>query len=149
MATAVHPVEVETHGAAIIRFKNGVIGSLDLTNLTYPDDREGSITIMGEKGTVKIGGKSMNKVIDWVFADEDPDDQLIYEAESNPPTVYGYGHVDFYQRVARFILFGEGETEIPDGREGRRSVALLEAIYLSDKLGAEIRFPLDSRLKAL
>ena len=145
MATSIHPVEVETHGAAIIKFKNGVIGTLDLTNLTYPADTEGSITIMGEKGTVKIGGKSMNKIIDWTFADEDPADLHIKEAESNPPTVYGYGHADFYQRVAQFILFGEGEEEITDGREGRRSVALLEAIYLSDKLSAEVRFPLGKR----
>lgn len=145
MATAVHPVEVETHGSAIIKFKNGVIGSLDLTNLTYPADTEGSITLMGEKGMVKIGGKSMNKIIDWTFADDDPDDKLVHEAETNPPTVYGYGHVDFYQRVARFILFGEGEAEIPDGREGRKSVALLEAIYLSDKLSTEVRFPLGKR----
>jgi UDP-N-acetyl-2-amino-2-deoxyglucuronate dehydrogenase len=100
---------------------------------------------MGEKGTVKIGGKSMNKIIDWTFADSDPDDVLIHEAETSPPTVYGYGHIDFYQRVANFILRGQGESEIPDGREGRKSVALLEAIYLSDKLNNEVRFPLGRR----
>ncbi len=145
MVTAVHPIEVETNGAAIIKFKNGVIGTLDLSNLTYPEDKEGSITVSGERGTVKIGGKSMNKILEWAFADQDPDDQLIHEAETSPPTVYGYGHADFYERVARFILFGEGEEEIPDGREGRRSVALLEAIYLSDKSCAKVRFPLGKR----
>lgn len=145
LATAVHPIEVETHGAAIIKFKNGVIGTLDLTNLTYPEDREGSVTIMGENGTVKIGGKSMNKILIWDFADQDPDDVLIDQADTAPPTVYGYGHLDFYERVARFMLFGEGEAELPDGREGRRAVALLEAIYLSDKTGAEVRFPLGKR----
>ena len=59
----IYPVDVEDHGAGIIKFKNGVIGSVVLTNHSYPDDYEGSVTIIGEKGMVKIGGKSMNQVI--------------------------------------------------------------------------------------
>ena len=77
MDTCIHPVDVETHGSAIIKFKNGVIGSLDLTNLTFPEDIEGSITILGEKGTVRIGGKSMNRILEWRFRDPDPDDKKI------------------------------------------------------------------------
>lgn len=141
--TAGFPVDVEDHGAAIIRFKNGVIGSLALTNLAFPTDIEGSITIVGEKGYVKIGGTSMNKIIEWNFADQAEEDEQIKEAETNPPTVYGFGHIEFYSRVANYLLGGEGERQIIDGREGRRSVAILEAIYLSDKLAKEVRFPLD------
>jgi len=140
-----YPVDVEDHGAGIIKFKNGVIGSLILTNHAFPNDREGSVTIIGEKGMVKIGGKSMNKVDIWDFADKDVEDDLIKEAETNPPTVYGYGHIEFYERVAKYMLNGEGETDIIDGREGRKSVALMDALYLSDKLGQEIRFPIGKR----
>jgi len=142
MDTCVYPVDVETHGSAIIKFENGVIGSLDLTNLTFPDDTEGSITILGEKGTVKIGGKSMNKVLEWKFQDSDPDDEQIAGADSAPPTVYGFGHQEFYDRVARFLLAGEGKEDIIDGLEGRKSVELLEALYMSSEQSREITLPL-------
>ena len=145
MGTALFPVDVEDHGAGIIRFKNGVIGSLVLTNLAYPTDTEGSITVIGEKGMVKIGGKSMNKVEIWEFSDQDLEDQRIKEAESSPPTVYGFGHIEFYKRVGEFLLHGTGEAGIIDGREGRKAVAILEALYLSDKLGQEVKFPIGKR----
>jgi len=145
MGTAAFPVDVEDHGAGIVRFKNGVIGSLVLTNLAYPTDIEGSITLIGERGYVKIGGKSMNKVEAWNFATPSEEDELIKAAETNPPTVYGYGHIEFYQRVADYLLHGKGGEDIIDGREGRKSVALLEGLYLSDKLGAEVRFPIGRR----
>lgn len=142
MDTCVHPVDVETHGSAIIKFQNGVIGSLDLTNLNYPEDTEGSITILGEKGTVKIGGKSMNKVLEWKFQDSDPVDEQVFDSSFTPPTVYGFGHQEFYERVAHFLLDGEGEDGIIDGLEGRKSVELLEALYLSNEQSREVTLPL-------
>ena len=142
MDTCVHPVSVETHGSGIIKFQNGVIGSLDLTNLNYPEDTEGSITILGEKGAVKIGGKSMNEVLEWKFQDKDPGDEKIFDSSFTPPTVYGFGHQEFYDRVVNFLLKGEGENGIIDGREGRKSVELLEALYLSSEQSREITLPL-------
>ncbi len=142
MDTCVHPVDVETHGSAIIKFENGVIGSLDLTNLNYPEDTEGSITILGEKGTVKIGGKSMNQVLEWSFLESIPGDENVFDSSFIPPTVYGFGHQEFYDRVARFLLNGDRESEIIDGLEGRKSVELLEALYKSSEQSREINLPL-------
>ena len=142
MDTCVHPVDVETHGSAIIKFENGVIGSLDLTNLNYPEDTEGSITILGEKGTVKIGGKSMNQVLEWSFQESIPGDENVFDSSFIPPTVYGFGHQEFYDRVARFLLNGDGESGIIDGLEGRKSVELLEALYKSSEQSREINLPL-------
>ena len=142
MDTCVHPVDVETHGSAIIKFENGVIGSLDLTNLNYPEDTEGSITILGEKGTVKIGGKSMNQVLEWSFQESIPGDENVFDSSFIPPTVYGFGHQEFYDRVARFLLNGDRESEIIDGLEGRKSVELLEALYKSSEQSREINLPL-------
>jgi len=142
MDTCVHPVDVETHGSAIIKFENGVIGSLDLTNLNYPEDTEGSITILGEKGTVKIGGKSMNQVLEWSFQESIPGDENVFDSSFIPPTVYGFGHQEFYDRVARFLLNGDRESEIIDGLEGRKSVELLEALYKSSEQSREITLPL-------
>lgn len=142
MGTAAFPIEVEDHGSSIVKFKNGVIGSFTLTNLTYPTDLEGSITIIGEKGFVKIGGKSMNKVEHWHFDSPSEEDEQIKQAETSPPTVYGFGHREFYERVANDFLYSEGSSEVITGRDGRHSVELLEAMYLSDKLSKEVRCPL-------
>lgn len=146
MGTCLLPVEVETHGAAVVTFRNGVIGSLDLTCLSFPDDREGSITLLGEKGTVKVGGKSMNRILEWDFLDPDPeDDAAAKAADYEPPTVYGFGHEEMYRRIGRLLSTGEGELDVPDGREGRKSVALLEALYESDRTGLPVRLPLGRR----
>lgn len=141
MDTQLRPVEVETHGSAIVNFENGVIGAFDLTALCYPDDIEGSITIMGETGTVKVGGKSMNKILEWTFADEDPeDDKQANEADYEPPTVYGFGHNEFYRRVGLVLRHGEDPSIVPDGREGRKSVAMLHALYTSADKGQVFDF---------
>jgi len=145
MGTALLPIEVETHGSAIINFRNGVIGSLNLTCLNYPDDQEGSITLSGEKGTVKIGGKSMNKVLEWTFADSDPDDALALNSDYEPPTVYGFGHQELYRRIGVLLRTGQGELDVPDGRDGRKAVELLEGLYRSDNTGEVVRFPLGKR----
>lgn len=131
MDTAVHRVEIETHGSGIIRFSCGAIGTLDLTVLTHPDDREGSIVLMGENGTVKIGGKSMNKVLEWDFKNKDPeDDCLATNSDYEPPTVYGFGHEEMYRRIGLLLRCGE-DIAIPDGADGRKSVQLLHSLYQS------------------
>ena len=144
MATAIYPIEVETHGSAVISFGNGVIGSLNLTCLNFPDDREGSITLLGERGTVKIGGKSMNRILEWDFATPHAeDDALARQADYEPPTVYGFGHQEMYRRVGALLRRGEGDYEVPDGREGRKSVVLLDGLYRSARTGTIVRFPAD------
>jgi len=146
MGTCVHPVDVETHGSAILSFKNGIIGSLNLTILTYPEDREGSITIMGEKGTVKVGGTCMNKILEWDFAETDPElDEAAQRANYEPPTVYGFGHQEMYRRIGRQLRHGDQDIDIPNGREGRKSVEILEALYRSEREGGIIRLPLGRR----
>jgi len=113
-----------------------VIGSLNLTALNFPDDREGSITLLGETGTVKVGGKSMNKILEWDFAVADPEqDELARGADYEPPTVYGFGHQEMYRRIGNLLRTGEGADEVPDGHEGRKSVALLDALYSSARSG--------------
>jgi UDP-N-acetyl-2-amino-2-deoxyglucuronate dehydrogenase len=143
MATAIHPIEVETHGSAIVSFANGVIGSLNLTCLNYPDDREGSIVLLGERGTVKVGGKSMNKMIEWEFATPHEDDAQAREADYEPPTVYGFGHQEMYRRVGALLRREEAAADVPDGHEGRKSVLLLDGLYRSNRTGDIVRFASD------
>jgi len=138
MATAVHPVEVETHGSAIISFASDVIGSLNLSCINYPEDREGSIVLLGERGTVKVGGKAMNKILEWDFDSSDPMDELAQQSDYEPPTVYGFGHNEMYARIGAVLRRAEA-VEVPDGREGRKSVALLEALYESAATGKVVQ----------
>ncbi|MEO7218864.1 MAG: Gfo/Idh/MocA family oxidoreductase, partial [Gemmatimonadaceae bacterium] len=100
-ATQERKIEAEDSGAAVLRFSNGAIGVLDVTMLTYPRNLEGSITILGDRGSVKIGGTAVNRVETWIFEDYDDDDKLIEAAATTPPTVYGFGHQGYYENVLR------------------------------------------------
>ncbi|MGI6555349.1 MAG: Gfo/Idh/MocA family protein [Bacillota bacterium] len=126
-ATLARNIEAEDTGSAIIKFKNGTIGNINVTMLTYPKNMEGSITILGEKGTVRVGGTSMNKIEKWEFADKQDYDEEVERYNTNPPSVYGYGHIGYYQNVIQNL---QGKIEpISNGEEGRKSLYLLELIY--------------------
>jgi len=139
-ATLARRIETEDTGVAVLRFRSGALGVIEVTMLTYPRNLEGSITILGEKGTVKIGGTAVNKVEHWTFAEYDDDDQRIQTASTNPPTVYGFGHEAYYRNVLS-VLRGEAVPGT-DGRAGRKSVELILGIYESAKTGREVPLPL-------
>ncbi len=88
----------------------------------------------------------MNEVLEWKFAESDPDDGQAGNSSFTPPTVYGFGHQDFYKKVADFLLKRENGKDIIDGREGRKSVELLEALYRSNETSQEILLPLDAKM---
>jgi UDP-N-acetyl-2-amino-2-deoxyglucuronate dehydrogenase len=108
--------------------------------LTYPKNLEGSITVLGEKGTVKIGGTAVNKVEKWEFAEPDPDDALVESSNTNPTSVYGSGHEGYYRNVLG-VLRGEAIPDT-DGRGGRKSLELILGIYESARTGREVPLPL-------
>ncbi|HEY3355901.1 MAG TPA: Gfo/Idh/MocA family oxidoreductase, partial [Polyangia bacterium] len=139
-ATLGRRIESEDTGAAVLRFRSGAIGVIEVTVLTYPRNLEGSITVIGEKGTARIGGTAVNRVEVWQFADYDDDDKLVEAAQQSPPTVYGFGHEPYYQNVVK-VLRGEAEPDT-DGRHGRKSLELILAIYESAKTGREVPLPL-------
>jgi UDP-N-acetyl-2-amino-2-deoxyglucuronate dehydrogenase len=139
-ATLARRIETEDSGVAILRFRSGALGVIEVTMLTYPHNMEGSLTILGEKGTAKIGGTAVNKVEHWVFADSDPDDELVRTLESNPPNVYGFGHEGYYRNVLA-VLRGEASADT-DGRAGRKSLELILGIYESAKTGCDVPLPL-------
>ncbi|HWO89871.1 MAG TPA: Gfo/Idh/MocA family oxidoreductase [Gemmatimonadales bacterium] len=140
-ATLARRIEVEDTGVAALRWRNGALGSINVTMLAYPKNLEGSITILGEKGTVKIGGVAANKVEHWEFAEPDPDDEQAKQASYQTSSVYGFGHALYYDRVIR-ALSGE-KVAVTDGREGLRSLELLIAIYTSARDGRRVGLPLE------
>jgi UDP-N-acetyl-2-amino-2-deoxyglucuronate dehydrogenase len=114
---------------------------MSVTMLAYPKNFEGSITIFGEKGTVRIGGVAVNEIQHWEFADKRPEDEKVKEASYQTTSVYGFGHPLYYENVIK-TLRGEAEAET-DGREGLKSLELLIATYLSARDGSRVNLPLD------
>jgi UDP-N-acetyl-2-amino-2-deoxyglucuronate dehydrogenase len=140
-ATLARNIQVEDTGVMSIKWRSGALGSVNVTMLTYPANLEGSITIIGEKGTVRIGGVAVNKVEHWQFAEPDEDDKAVAEASYQTTSVYGFGHPLYYDNVIS-VLRGEAEAET-DGREGLKSLEVLIAAYLSARDGKRVSLPLD------
>jgi UDP-N-acetyl-2-amino-2-deoxyglucuronate dehydrogenase len=139
-ATLARRIETEDTGVAVLKFRSGAIGVIEVTMLTYPRNMEGSITLLGETGTAKIGGTAVNRIEHWAFRDADEDDQLVASAATNPPSVYGFGHTGYYRNVLS-VIRGEDVPET-DGRAGRKSLELILGIYESAKTGREVPLPL-------
>ena len=139
-ATQARRIEAEDSGIGILKFRSGALGVIEVNVLTYPRNLEGSITIIGERGAVKIGGTAVNRVEHWTFAEYDDDDKLVEAANTNPPNVYGFGHEGYYRNVLA-VLRGEAKPET-DGRAGRKSLELILGIYESAKTGCEVAIPM-------
>ncbi len=140
-ATLERNIQVEDTGVANIRWRSGALGSINVTMLTYNKNLEGSLTLLGEKGTVRLGGVAVNEIQHWEFADSDPIDADVKRASYETTSVYGVGHPLYYDNVIS-TLRGEAEAET-DGREGLRSLELLIAIYLSARDGKRVGLPLE------
>jgi UDP-N-acetyl-2-amino-2-deoxyglucuronate dehydrogenase len=140
-ATLARNIQVEDTGVVSIRWRTGALGSMNVTMLTFPKNLEGSITIIGETGTVKVGGVAVNKIEHWSFADADPDDETVEQASYETTSVYGFGHPLYYDNVIK-ALRGEA-TPDTDGREGLHSLEVLIAIYLSARDGHRVALPLE------
>ncbi|MBK8004893.1 MAG: Gfo/Idh/MocA family oxidoreductase [Gemmatimonadetes bacterium] len=140
-ATLARRIEVEDTGVASIRWRSGALGSVSVTMLTHQKNFEGSITILGETGSVRIGGVAVNEIQAWDFADSDPDDAKVRDASYQTTSVYGFGHPAYYDNVIR-ALRGEARAET-DGREGLRSLELLIGMYLSARDGKTVGLPLE------
>ncbi|MGI8402164.1 MAG: Gfo/Idh/MocA family protein [Gemmatimonadaceae bacterium] len=143
-ATLARRIETEDSGIAILKFRSGALGSIQVTMLAYPRNLEGSLTVLGEKGSAKIGGTAVNKIEHWEFAEYDDDDKLVESANTNPPSVYGLGHQGYYRNVLE-VLRGEAKPDT-DGRAGRKSLELILGIYESAKTGREVPLPLRAQV---
>jgi len=140
-ATLARNIQVEDSGVMNVRWRSGALGSVNVTMLTYRKNLEGSITILGERGTVRVGGVAVNEIQHWEFADQDEDDLQVKNASYQTSSVYGFGHPLYYDNVIK-VLRGEAEPDT-DGREGLRSLEVLIAAYLSARDGRRVPLPLD------
>ncbi|MBL8377370.1 MAG: Gfo/Idh/MocA family oxidoreductase [Burkholderiales bacterium] len=140
-ATLARNIDVEDTGVVSVKWRSGALGSVNVTMLTYPKNLEGSITVLGESGTAKVGGVAVNKIEHWEFADKRPEDDAVRSASYETGSVYGHGHPLYYDNVIS-VLRGEAEPET-DGREGLKSLEVLIATYLSARDGKRVSLPLE------
>ncbi|MDF0604365.1 Gfo/Idh/MocA family oxidoreductase [Neisseriaceae bacterium TC5R-5] len=140
-ATLARNIEVEDSGVVSVKWRSGALGSMNVTMLTYPKNLEGSITILGEHGSVRVGGVAVNEIQHWEFAQPHPMDEDVKQASYATTSVYGFGHPLYYDNVLN-TLYGDASPET-DGREGLKSLELLIAIYLSARDGRRVSLPLD------
>jgi UDP-N-acetyl-2-amino-2-deoxyglucuronate dehydrogenase len=138
--TLARNIEVEDTGVAALRWRNGAMGTLNVTMLTHPKNLEGSITVLGERGSVRIGGVAVNRIEHWTFAEPHAMDAEVAQASYDAASVYGHGHALYYDNVIK-TLRGKAEAHT-DGREGLRALELLIAMYLSARDGRRVSLPL-------
>lgn len=135
-ATRLVKIETEDTGAAIIKFASGALGVIEATTATRPKDLEGSLSVLGERGSVVIGGFAVNRIDTWNFKEPLPDDAIIMDSSVTPPNVYGFGHLGFYKDAMDALR--TGRRAMLDGLEGRKSLELINALYESAATGSEV-----------
>lgn len=147
-ATRLVRMEAEDTAAVVLTFANGAIGIVEATGGTRPKDLEGSLSILGEGGSVVIGGFAVNKLETWNFVDERPeDDTVVRDYSVNPPNVYGFGHQAYYEHVVDVIR--NGGPQLVDGMQGRRSLELISAIYESIETERQVHLRFRPKLARL
>lgn len=134
-------LETEDIGMAVLKFKNGAVGTVEGTVNVYPQNLEETLYLFGEQGTVKLGGKATNNIDVWKFADESEEDigkQDIKEVAGN---VYGNGHTSLFADMMDAVA--NDRTPYVDAAAGKNALEIVLAIYKSQKTGRPVKLPLE------
>lgn len=135
-----HYLEAEDVGMAVVKFKNGAVGTIEGTTNVYPKNLEETLYLFGENGTVKLGGKSTNNIDVWDFADETDEDNKNKGLEEQTSNVYGNGHTSLFRDVIEAIE--QDRKPYVDAVAGRNALELVLSIYKSQKEGKPVKLPL-------
>ncbi len=139
-ATLARDIEAEDTGVMSLRLRRGGLASINVTMLTHGRNFEGSITVLGERGTVRVGGVAVNRIEHWEFEEAQPGDDEVRNASYQTTSVYGFGHPLYYANVID-TLRGEAHAQV-DGYEGLRSLEVVIAAYRSARDGVRVGLPL-------
>lgn len=143
-----HPyIQTEDYGSIIIKFKNGTIGNIEGTVCIYPKNLEETLTILGENGTVVIGGLAVNKILVWDFKDKQESlEQIQKEYNSEIKNVYGNGHSPLYKNFIDSIR--NNSNPLIDGNEGKKSLSIILMAYKSQKYSKAISYNEDLNISS-
>lgn len=137
-----HYIECEDIGMAVVKFKNGAIGTIEGTVNVFKENLEETLYLFGEKGTCKIGGKSTNNIDFWSFEDSNANDGKNKNLQEQTSNVYGNGHTSLYADVIDAIK--KDRKPYVDAVAGRNAVEMILAIYKSSFTGQPIKLPLEN-----
>jgi predicted dehydrogenase len=136
-ATQAHKMEAEDTGIAVVRFKSGALATIEGSTITYPENLEGSVALFGEHGSVKVGGTALNRKVFWKVAGKiEQEHEIITRDTIDPPSVYGTSHRE--QIIEMLNAIREQREPSTNGREARKSLQLVTAIYQSARERREI-----------
>lgn len=133
-------LEAEDIGMAVVKFKNGAIATIEGTTNVYPQNLEETLYVFGEKGTVKLGGKSTNNIDVWEFEDETEADKTNKGLEEVTSNVYGNGHASLFADMMDAIQ--TDRKPYVDAVAGRNALELVLAVYKSQKTGQPVKLPI-------
>lgn len=135
-ATRLAPIEAEDTAVAILRFRSGALGVIEATTAVRPRDLEGSVSVLGETGSVVIGGFAMDNLQTWQFNEAIPEDSDVFTKHAKNPTDFAWNHREYLRAVVQTIQ--SGQKALVDGLEGRKSLELINALYESVETGREV-----------
>lgn len=133
-------LEAEDVGLAVVKFKNGAIGTIEGTVNVYPKNLEETLYLFGETGTVKLGGTSTNNIDVWNFADEGAEDEKNRNLQEATSNVYGNGHTSLFADMMDAIA--NDRAPYVDAVAGRNALEMILAIYKSQLTGRPVKLPL-------
>ena len=139
------PIEAEDFGSALVEFASGAVGIIEGSADIFPKNLNETLSLFGEKGSVVIGGLSVNKIETWRFADAeavgDTEEMVLNPNEKDPPTVYGFGHSALYKDFIESV--DQNREPLVNGRAGKKALEIILAIYKSQKTQAPVALPVD------
>lgn len=133
-------LEAEDVGMAVVTFKNGTIATVEGTTNVYPQNLEETLYLFGERGTIKLGGKSVNHIDVWEFENESDADKKNRSLQELTADVYGNGHTRLFADMIRAIH--EKRQPYVDAQAGKDALELVLAIYKSSAEGTPVKLPL-------
>lgn len=133
-----HNTSGEDTALAILTFKNGALGVIEATTCVFRKNLEGSITLIGDKGTAKISGTGADKIEIWDFKDFKNKDRQILKRHNidNVQENFAHNHTQFYRQVYSAIT--RGDSKSIDGEEALKSLKIILACYKSAKMNRTI-----------